>query len=150
MVPIASGNLCNVMSSISPERTTPPLAHVPPLKNAMRRAIVLALADASREFGALFCLEALVLEFQPRAADLMDLWVLFGARGLDDLLNDVTARSEMAHRGHGGQQERTTHVWGGAGGRLQCRPQSLVHYRGICAMGLHPAKPQRISAVLLG
>ena len=66
----------------------------------MHNAVVNQLAQAIEDTGVAVRVEALILEFTPTATRRMDIWA-FGVPGCQDLLIDVTARSEMskAHRG---------------------------------------------------
>ena len=61
----------------------------------MHNSIVNQLAQCIEDTGAVVRVEALMPEFTPTATRRMDIWA-YGVPGCQDLLIDVTVRSDMA------------------------------------------------------
>ena len=83
-------------------RTTRLVVHRGGLKVTLHNAVVKELCQVLEDTGAVVRTEALVPEFDPASTRRMDIWA-FGVPGCQDLLVDLTVRSELAHTRHGKQ-----------------------------------------------
>ena len=80
------------------------------LKVLVHDAVVNQLAQAIEDIGAAVRTEALIPEFTPTATRRMDIWA-YGVPGCQDLLVDVTVRSEMAKYHGAPVAPTTTELW---------------------------------------